>query len=139
MGSKTDIMHRYALQEIRRQYSEFDHWVVSPVKSLGGYNQVYRAERAIEGHNQEIMVLVSFEKKIPAEMLDSLQKDGRNAYGITRSCRRHIIVPQNADTSSVPADIIVGTMQSFRLEGNDLVWTKKPRMKTPEAPAVSGT
>lgn len=41
-----------------------------------------------------------------------------------------VIVPANADTSSLPKDLKVFIMKSFAFEGKELIWVKKPVRKT---------
>ncbi|HEX3001100.1 MAG TPA: hypothetical protein VHN82_01825 [Methanoregula sp.] len=50
---------------------------------------------------------------------------------------RAVMVPANADTSGLPADVRIYPMRSFALEGKDLIWIKKPVRKEDATKAVS--
>jgi len=131
MGSSQDIMHQFARQEINRYFSTYDGWKITP-SPQGGYDQEFNAERTISGNKESTKVLVSFDKTIAKERLESMRSSATGPYGQVHKNNILLIVPQNADTSSVPNDVKISLMNSFAFQGNDLIWTKKPVQKTEE-------
>jgi hypothetical protein len=132
MGSNKDIMHQFARQEINRFLSTYDGWKITPSSSSGGYDQEFIAERTISGKKESKKVLVSFEKTVPKEKLESMRSSITGPYGQVQKSDILLIVPQNADTSTVPDDIRISFMNSFSFDGDILVWTKKPVQKSVE-------
>jgi hypothetical protein len=135
MGSNQDIMHQFARQEINRFFSTYDGWKITPLPESAGYDREYIAERTISGNKELNKVLVSFEKNVPKEKLEKMRSSVTGPYGQIHKSNLLLIVPQNADTTSVPADVRVSFMHSFAFQGNDLTWTKKPVQKTQEEKA----
>ena len=137
MGSSQDIMHQFARQEINRFFSTYDGWKITPLPETAGYDREYIAERTISGNKELNKVLVSFEKKVSKERLESMRSSVTSPYGQVHKSNILLIVPQNSDTSSVPNDIRVHFMNSFAFHGNDLIWTKKPVQKSEEEKAIA--
>jgi hypothetical protein len=135
MGSSQDIMHQYARQEINRFFSTYDGWTITPLKQTNGYDQEFIAERTISGNKEVKNVLVSFNKSVSKEKIESMRSTATGPYGQVQKNNILLIVPQNADTSSVPGDVRISVMNSFAFQGNDLTWTKKPVQKTEEEKA----
>ena len=135
MGSSQDIMHQFARQEINRFFSTYDGWKITPLPETAGYDREYIAERTISGNKELNKVLVSFEKMVSKEKLESMRSSVTSPYGQVHKSNILLIVPQNSDTSSVPNDIRVHFMNSFAFHGNDLIWTKKPVQKTEQEKA----
>jgi hypothetical protein len=129
MGSNQDIMHQFARQEINRFFSTYDGWKIAPLPEAGGYDREFIAERTISGNRELNKVLVSFEKKVPKEKLERMRSSVTGPYGQVHKSTILLIVPQNADTSSVPNDIRISFMNSFSFDGDMLAWTKKPVQK----------
>jgi hypothetical protein len=130
MGSNQDIMHQFARQEINRFFSTYDGWKITPLPEAGGYDREFIAERTISGNKELNKVLVSFEKKVSKEKLERMRSSVTGPYGQVHKSNILLIVPQNADTSSVPKDIRISLMNSFSFDGNVLAWTKKPVKKS---------
>ena len=74
MGSQQDIMNDFALQELKRIYSTYDGWKMSPQKQASGYDTLVRLERLSGGHHDIVKVLVTFNKEIPANLVEELNK-----------------------------------------------------------------
>jgi hypothetical protein len=134
MGSQQDIMNDFALQELRRIYSSFDGWNMSPQKLGSGYDTLVRLERLRGGHRDIVKVLVTFNKAIPANLVEELNKKDMTTDGMPARYDSAVIAPLNTDTSVLPAGMKIYPMSSFEFEGDELVWTKKKIAKTPEAP-----
>lgn len=130
MGSNQDIMHQFARQEINRFFSTYDGWKITPLPEAGGYDREFIAERTISGNKELNKVLVSFEKKVSKEKLERMRSSVTGPYGQVHKSTILLIVPKNADTSSVPGDIRISFMNSFSFDGNVLAWTKKPVQKS---------
>jgi len=132
MGNYQDIMHGFVRQEMNRFFSTYDGWTITPVKQVSGYDQEFIAERSISGNKESQKVLVSFEKNVPKEKLEAMRSTDRGPYGQSFKSDVAIIVPQNSDTSKVPADVRLLFMKSFAFQGDMLAWMKKPEKKPEE-------
>ena len=126
-------MNEFASQELRRIYSSFDGWKMSPQKLGNGYDTLVRLERLHGGHHDIVKVLVTFNKEIPANLVEELNKKEMMNDGMPARYDSAVIVPLNTDTSALPSGMKIYPMNSFEFEGNELVWTKKKVTKTPEA------
>ena len=128
-------MKGFALQELNRIYSTYDGWKMSPEKQGSGYDTLIRLERLHGGHHDIVKVLVTFNKEIPANLVEELNKKELTTAGMVPRYESAVIAPVNTDTSGLPAGMKIYPMTSFEFKGNELVWTKKKVAKTPE-PAV---
>ncbi len=128
-------MNDFALQELKRIYSTYDGWKMSPQKQGSGYDTLVRLERLNGGHHDIVKVLVTFNKEIPADLVKELNKKETMSDGMVARYDSAVIAPLNSDTSALPAGMKIFPMTSFEFEGNELVWTKKKVAKAPE-PAV---
>jgi hypothetical protein len=131
MGSQQDIMNDFALQELKRIYSTYDGWKISPQKQGSGYDTLVRLERLAGGHRDIVKVLVTFNKEIPADLVEELNKKEIMTDGMVARYESAVIAPVNTDTSVLPAGMKIYPMNSFEFEGNELVWIKKKNAKTP--------
>lgn len=129
MGICTDIMNDFVLQEIRRLYSSYDGWKMTPKKKGAGYDTLVLLERSNGGHKEITKVLVSFQKVVTLDMLDDLIRPEPVYDGSRPRYEYAVIVPANADTASLPKDLKVFIMRSFAFEGKELTWVKKPVRK----------
>lgn len=136
MGSQQDIMNDYALQELKRIYSSYDGWKMSPLKQGSGYNTYVSLNRMNGGHHDIVKVLVTFSKEVSAALVEDLNRKDATTDGLPMRYEAAVIAPVNADTSALPAGIRVYPMNSFEFAGNELVWTKKKIAKAPVPLAV---
>ena len=135
MGFSTDVMHDFVAKEIKSIYSSFDGWNMTPRKLGTGYDTIIVLERRKDGHREFVKVLVTFGKTIPSGHLDELTTSETNSDGTLSRNEYAVMVPANADTSSLPQGMKVFTMKSFAYDGNRLMWVKKPVRKSADAPA----
>jgi hypothetical protein len=133
MGSNTDIMNDFALQELKRVYSTYDGWKMTPQPQGSGYDTLVKLERMNGGHRDIVKVLVTFNKAIPAKLVEELNKKEKATDGMIPRYDAAVIAPVNADTSLLPAGMKVYSMNSFEFRGNELTWVKKKVAKTPAA------
>jgi hypothetical protein len=130
MGICTDIMHDFVLQEIKRLYSTYDGWKITPRKKNSGYDTIILLERMNQGQREIVKVLVTFKKEVTLDMLDELIRPEPVYDGFKPRYSYAVIVPANADTSALPKDLRLYIMKSFAFDGKDLIWVKKPVRKT---------
>jgi hypothetical protein len=129
MGISSDIMHDFAAKEIRAIYSSYDGWKITPRRTGAGYDTIVTLERRNNGHRECVRILATFDRVVSASALAELQKPEPVCDGTLSRNRFAVMVPANADTSLVPAGILVYTMKSFTFEGKELAWVKKPVRK----------
>jgi len=132
MGICTDIMHDFVLQEIKRIYSSYDGWKITPKKKGTGYDTIVLVERMNSGYREIVRILVTFKKEVTLDMIDELIRPEPVFDGTIPRYDYAVIVPAHADTSKLPKDLKIYTMKSFAFDGKELVWVKKPVRKTPE-------
>jgi hypothetical protein len=132
MGFSSDIMNDFVSKEIKSVYSSYDGWKMTQ-RNLGtGYDTLVMLERRNGGHRDYVKILVTFAKEVQSEMLDELKKTEPASDGTVTRHGFAVMVPANADTSSVPSGYLIYTMTTFAFDGNDLRWIKKPVQKVSE-------
>jgi hypothetical protein len=136
MGSQQDIMNDFGLQELKRIYSSYDGWKMSSQNLGSGYDTLVRLERLSGGHHDIVKVLVTFNKEIPANLVEELNKKEIMTDGMVARYDAAVIAPVNTDTSVLPAGMKIYPMNSFEFEGNELVWNKKKVSRVPVPLAV---
>jgi len=137
MGKNTDIMNQFASQELRRVYSTYDGWKIIPQAQGSGNDMVVKLERMNEGHRDIVKVLVTFNKEMPAKLVEELNKKEKTTDGSVPLYDAAVIAPVNADTSALPAGMKIYPMNSFAFKGNELTWVKKKVAKAPEPATIA--
>ena len=130
MGVCVDIMHDFVQQEIKRLYSSYDGWKITPREKNTGYDTIFLIERLNQGHREIVKVLASFKKEVTLDMVSDLIQPEPVYDGSVPRYDYAVITPANADISSLPKDLKIFTMKSFAFEGKELIWVKKPVRKT---------
>jgi hypothetical protein len=136
MGFSSDIMHDFVDKEIKNVYSSYDGWKITPRELGSGYDTVVLLERRNGGHRDSVKVLVTFASSVASPLPEALTRAERYSDGTVTRQECAVMVPANADTSTVPAGVKIYTMKSFAIEGKELTWVKKPIRKT-EKPKVA--
>lgn len=134
MGFSSDIMHDFAAKEITSIYSSFDGWKCTPRATGTGYDTMMVLKRRANGHRECVKVLITFSPSVPSPLPADLTQADSTGDGTLTRFRYAVMVPANADVSSVPAGVPVYTMRSFAIEGKNLVWVKKPVRKDDPVP-----
>ena len=136
MGFSSDIMHDFVEKEIKNVYSSYDGWKITPRKLGSGYDTIAVLERRNGGHRECVKVLISFSRSVPSPLPEDLTNAECFTDGTITRYSYAVMVPANADTSSIPAGVSIYLMKSFAFEGKELTWVKKPVRKT-ETPKVA--
>lgn len=134
MGICTDIMNDFVQQEIKRIYSTYDGWKITPRRHGNSYDTIFIIEKMNKGNREIAKILVSFKKTVTLDMLEELTQPEKVNDGTIPRRSYAVMVPANADISALPKDLRVLTMKSFAFDGKELVWIKKPVRKTEDAP-----
>jgi hypothetical protein len=132
MGICTDIMHDFVQQEIKRIYSTYDGWKITPRRHGNSYDTILLIERMNKGNREIAKILVTFKKIVTLDMLEELTVPEKVTDGTVPRRSYAVMVPVNADTSALPKDLEVMYMKSFAFEGKELAWIKKPVRKAGE-------
>ncbi|MGA2161345.1 MAG: hypothetical protein ABSG28_03975 [Methanoregula sp.] len=130
-------MHDFVTKEIRAIYSSYDGWKMSSQPLGNGYDTVVSIERRNGGHRESVKVLVTLGKSVPFPLPDELTRADPAADGTVTRHEYAVMVPANADVSSVPAGVRIYTMKSFAFKDKELTWVKKPVRKSESAPVKS--
>lgn len=130
MGFSSDIMHDFVAKEIRSIYSSYDGWNYSARPTGDGNDSLAVLERRNNGHRECMKILVTFRKSVPFPLPADLTNADCAADGTLTRFGYAVMVPGNADTSSVPEGTRVYIMKSFAFEGRELAWLKKPVRKS---------
>ena len=136
MGLSSDIMHDFVAKEIRSIYSSYDGWNITERAVGNGYDRIAVLERRCNGHRECTKVLVTFSREVLPEMVENLVKPEKTSDGTLVRNRFCVMMPGNANTTSVPDGISVYSMHSFAFNGKELVWAKKPVRKE-ESPRLA--
>ena len=140
MGSAQDIMQTFADREIRTHFSRFDGWACQNVPSPSTRDTVFLLTRDVRGRKETVALAVSYDEEptVTALAAVSAKHTGRNALKA-----QYLLVPKDANVSSVPGHIRVLSMSAFGFTNGELIWlTKKKGVKhyaQPEVPANSMT
>lgn len=133
MGICTDIMHDFVLQEIKRIYSSYDGWKITPRKQGNSYDTIVLIERLNKGNREIVKLLVTFKKDVTLDLIEDLTVPEKITDGSVPRRLYAVMVPTNADISALPKDLTVHFMKSFAFNGKELAWVKKPVRKTTES------
>ena len=132
MGICSDIMHDFVLQEIKRIYSSYDGWTITPGKTGAGYDNFFHLERRANGKLETANVFVTFKKEVSPVIIPDLMKSESSPYGGTvatgRCCGYR---SPGAETTGISGGIKIFTMVSFAFDGDNLIWVKKPIRQSP--------
>jgi hypothetical protein len=124
MGYSEDIMHNFALRDLRTVFPVSEGWQNSQVTPVTLNSAIYEFSRRNQGMTEKAVAAVSFDPKITPKMMDNLDK----ACASVLHCKKQILlVPQSASLQAVPQDVKVLTMSSFGFEGGRLAWLTKKR------------
>jgi len=125
MGYSGDIMHDIVQKELKRNYPASEGWVISGDPKQIGNDEIFSVSRR-RGSNQVATVAATF-GRIVGQGLVSAMLEGKAtpaaSKGTWHAC---LLVPQGTDVSGLPDEIRVIFMRSFRYEGKDLLWLKRP-------------
>ncbi|HUH79309.1 MAG TPA: hypothetical protein VLY83_05370 [Methanoregula sp.] len=132
MGICTDIMHDFVLQEIKRIYSTYDGWKITPRRHGNSYDTIFVIERVNMGSKEIAKVLASFKREITLDMIEELTVPEKTSDGSVPRRSFAVMVPAGADVSRLPPDLKILTMKAFAFDGKELIWIKKPVRKTGE-------
>jgi len=132
-------MHGFVQQEIRRYFSGFEGWKIVPEKQGAGYDSIQSVERFSNGKMETVKILVTFRKEIPQDLLAEMRDSG-TADAMHSRPTFAVLAPAKADLSGLPGDVRAYEMKAFALDGDELVWLKKPVQKTtpPAGAKVAG-
>jgi len=133
MGSSQDIMHTFVGREIASNFSQSDGWAIAQSRTLSGYNRMFVIERFTRGTKETVKLGVTFDRSVPQDLIDlvAASMTGDTSFSSAK-LRYEMIVPRNADVSTVPPSWRIHFMNAFLFEGNSLVWQKKPITKPKE-------
>lgn len=125
MGYSGDIMHDIVQKELKRNYPASEGWVVSGTSKKIGNDDIFSVSRR-RASSQVVTVGVTFSKIIEPGLVASMVAEKNTAAAKKSAWQGSLLVPQGTDISGIPADIKVIFMRSFRYEGKDLLWLKRP-------------
>jgi hypothetical protein len=133
MGICTDIMNDFVQQEIKRIYSSYDGWKITPRRHGNSYDTIFIIDRMNKGNREIVKVLVTFKKVVTLDSIEELTVPEKVSDGTMPRRSYAVMVPANTDISALPKDLNVMTMKSFAYEGKELTWVKKPVRKTEDS------
>lgn len=125
MGYSGDIMHDIVQKELRRNYPASEGWTISGAPKAIGNDEVFMVSKR-QKSNQVASVGVSFARVVGSDLVSAVMEGKTSTAAKKSSWHSSIIVPQGADLSGLPDGIKILYMRSFRYEGKDLTWLKRP-------------
>jgi len=136
MGSAQDIMQTFANREIRAHFSPFDGWECQRAESPATRDTVFLLTRDVRGKKESIALAVSFDEEPSVTALAGIAAGHTGRHALKS---QYLLVPKEANVSSVPGHIRVLSMNTFGFSDGELIWlTKKKGVKhytQPEMPA----
>lgn len=125
MGYSGDIMHDIVQKELKRNYPASEGWVISGAPKQIGNDEIFSLSRR-RGSNQVTTVAATFGRMVEPGLISSLMEGKETTAAKKGTWHASLLVPQGTEVSGLPAEIKVIFMRSFRYEGKDLLWLKRP-------------
>ncbi len=125
MGYSGDIMHDIVQKELKRNYPASEGWVISDARKQAGDIEIFTVSRR-QGSNQVATVGATFERIVGSGLASALLQGKAAPAAKKGTWHASLLVPQGTDVSGLPGEIKVIFMRSFRYEGKDLLWLKRP-------------
>jgi len=125
MGYSGDIMHDIVQKELKRNYPASEGWVIREVPKNVNKDEIFSVSRR-RGSSQVVTVGATFERIIGPGLVSALMAEQESPAAKKAAWQASLLVPQGTDVSGLPAGIKVIRMRSFRYEGKDLLWLKRP-------------
>lgn len=127
MGSAQDIMQTFASREIRVHFSPFDGWECQKAPSPATRDSVFLLTRDVRGKRETIALAVSFDEEPSAIALAGIAAEHTGRHALKG---QYLLVPKDANVSSVPGHIRILPMSAFGFSDGELIWlTKKKGVK----------
>jgi hypothetical protein len=125
MGYSGDIMHDIVQKELKRNYPASEGWVISGAPKQIVNDEIFSLSRR-RGSNQVATVAATFGRMVEPGLISSLMEGKETTAAKKGTWHASLLVPQGTEVSGLPAEIKVIFMRSFRYEGKDLLWLKRP-------------
>lgn len=118
-------MHDIVQKELKRNYPASEGWVIASDSKQVGNDEIFSLSRR-RGSNQVATVGATFARVIGPELLSALMEGKESVAARKGRWSGSLLVPQGTDVTGLPEGIKVVFMRSFRYEGKDLLWLKRP-------------
>ncbi len=125
MGYSGDIMHDIVQKELKRNYPASEGWVISGTQKQVGNDEIFTLSRR-RGSSQVASVGTTFGRIVGSGLISALMAGKTTPAAKKGTWYACILVPQGTDVSGLPEGMKVIFMRSFRYEGKDLLWLKRP-------------
>jgi hypothetical protein len=125
MGYSGDIMHDIVQKELKRNYPASEGWVISETHKQVGNDEIFLISRR-RGSNQVATVGATFERIVEPGLIAALIESGATPAAKKGTWHSCLLVPQGTEVFGLPAGMKIIFMRSFRYEGKDLLWLKRP-------------
>ena len=137
MGYSEDIMHNFAMRDLRNVFPVSEGWQNNRVSPVSPNSAIYEFSRRNKGATERAVAAVSLDSKITPSAMDTLSKA---CASVVPCNKRILLVPQATGMQAVPSDITVLTMSSFGFEEGRLAWlTKKKNVRRYSSEIPAGT
>ena len=128
MGSSKDVMELFAERDIRRVFSGYDGWKVTPVTASPYAGRFFRVSRNKWVGEEVALIAVSFDRTPDEDLINALDT---LPNGQGSKTKKYLLTPQAADTSAIPPHVRILLMNAFAFAEGKLVWlTKKKNART---------
>ncbi len=118
-------MHDIVQKELKRNYPASEGWVISGATQQVGNDEIFSVSRR-RGSNQVASVAATFGKIVGPGLISALLEGKATQAAKKSAWHACLLVPQGTDVSGLPDEMKVIFMRSFRYEGKDLLWLKRP-------------
>jgi hypothetical protein len=138
MGYAEDAIHSYIERGLKREFPPREGW---EIKRRPGDNEAvpdYFIQKKRFGRTRRVLVEVALVPAVTGDHVAHLQEYAEKMEKLILPIERlYILVPTGADSSLVPAEIIVLHLDVLRVEGREIVWTKRYGAEEQERPSAN--
>jgi molybdopterin/thiamine biosynthesis adenylyltransferase len=124
MGFSEDIMHNFAMRDLRTVFPVSEGWQNSQITPVTPNSAKYTFSRRVRGTSENAIAIVSLDPKLTPAIADNLAK---SCAAISHCTKQILLVPQSTNLQAVPSDFQVLTMSTFGFESGKLTWLTKKR------------
>jgi len=138
MGYSGDIMHDIVQKEIKRNYPASEGWVISGTPKQVLNDEIFLLSRR-RGSNQVATVGATFGRIVGPGLVSAMMEGKETPAAKKGTWHACLLVPQGTDVSGLPDGMKVIFMRSFRYEGKDLLWLKRPAGSAAATPSTQAS
>jgi hypothetical protein len=140
MGYAEDAIHSYIERSLKREFPPREGWEIKRRPDDNETVPDYFIQKKRFGRTRRVLVEVALGPAVTGDHVAHLKEYAEKMEKLILPIERlFILVPTGADSSRVPAEIIVLHLDVLRVEGGEIVWTKRHGVEDRERPSPPAT